>query len=420
MMFQSNNSIQLNLVACLSALLFFAAQGSLIAQPDFRSGYILTSEQDTLRGFIDFKSEDICKYKSTSDAEVAIYRASQIESYGFDGNRVFQSIGIPVEKGLLERGFAEVLILGKASLYRYNRDFYLQVDSDKLNKLETKRNVKVRNGQTYSDYTYLYVGVLNYLLGDCIPYVVDENNTPLNEKKLFKLVVAYNQCKSADFTVFKEKKKFAKATLGIQAGLMSSQLSHSGNRSSHPFLQFEPKSNEFLIGLNTEISSPRTSEYVALFVEFNFTNFNYKELSINEASTFTAESRIDVEMKAIDIPIGFKWSVSMGRFRPYLRGGFLYRHLRKQSFSSTETIIRNGSSELSEDEALVFKNSQFGFLVGLGMPIITHGKMTSYFEVRYDKTSFVVETLQNSTFHSADQFSTKNNTISLILGLRFG
>lgn len=420
MMFQSNNSIQLNLVACLSALLFFAAQGSLIAQPDFRSGYILTSEQDTLRGFIDFKSEDICKYKSTSDAEVAIYRASQIESYGFDGNRVFQSIGIPVEKGLLERGFAEVLILGKASLYRYNRDFYLQVDSDKLNKLETKRNVKVRNGQTYSDYTYLYVGVLNYLLGDCIPYVVDENNTSLNEKKLFKLVVAYNQCKSADFTVFKEKKKFAKATLGIQAGLMSSQLSHSGNVSTHPFPQFDTNSNEFLFGFSTEFSSPRTSEHVALFVDFNFTKFNYNELVIREARSYTSQRRLDLGLKTIDIPIGFKWSVPMGNIRPYLKGGFIFRFIRKQSFSSSETIIRSGSTSLSDDERLVFNGSQFGFLIGLGMPIYTTDKLSSYFEVRYDKTSFVAKTLQYPAIYSSNQFTTKNNTISLILGLRFG
>ena len=102
-------------------------------QPDFRDGYIITAENDTIYGKIDFRSgfknRKLCRFKGQNG--LVEYTPDQITGYRFINDRFYSAQIIPGT-------FVEVLVSGKLSLFRDGYDFYIQKEGDSLIRLETK------------------------------------------------------------------------------------------------------------------------------------------------------------------------------------------------------------------------------------------------------------------------------------------
>jgi len=105
----------------LTILIFFAVK----AQSDYRTGYIINLQGDTIYGLINFKGDKAnaksCIFKKGNDLEKVTYTPSQIKSYQFvDGKYYLSSISLNYK--LKDHVFLECLIKGSLSVFYYQDD----------------------------------------------------------------------------------------------------------------------------------------------------------------------------------------------------------------------------------------------------------------------------------------------------------
>jgi hypothetical protein len=105
--------------------------GQLSAQHDYRMGYIITNEQDTVYGLIDYRSDIrnafTCSFKKNETDIVTDYTPSDIAAYRYIDNKYYISRNIGSEN-VPKQVFLEYLVNGVAKLYYYrdniNKKYY--------------------------------------------------------------------------------------------------------------------------------------------------------------------------------------------------------------------------------------------------------------------------------------------------------
>ena len=120
------NNIQ---IRNLSILIFILINIEVNAQSDFKSGYVILNNSDTLFGKIDSRGDrtmsKTCRFKPTNSDLITEYSPRELNEYQFIGGKRYVSrtleSGIPV--------FLEYLIKGKLNVYYYvdgeGKDHYL-------------------------------------------------------------------------------------------------------------------------------------------------------------------------------------------------------------------------------------------------------------------------------------------------------
>ena len=139
------------------------------SQKNFREGYIITLQNDTVWGVIDLKKENknavVCFYKtSADDNKIVEYKAGEISAFRIDADRMFyvsKNITINNQSQLV---FTQFLVEGMMDLYYYrekNLDYYFFEDED-LNtteistKLDYFKSIKIIRDRDY-------INKLNYV-----------------------------------------------------------------------------------------------------------------------------------------------------------------------------------------------------------------------------------------------------------------
>jgi hypothetical protein len=104
----------------------------VISLADYRPGYIITLESDTIHGLIDYKEGNKnfmeCRFKKSPNSAVQIYQPFEIFGYKFKQDKFFKSSIIEIN-GTKIHVFFETIIDGKVSLYKYQKTFYIEKDN---------------------------------------------------------------------------------------------------------------------------------------------------------------------------------------------------------------------------------------------------------------------------------------------------
>ena len=108
-------SISLTIIVFLS--------GSLIAQSDFRPGYIIYNNGDTLTGLIDYKGNQAnarkCVFKLSKDDQEEKFTPEDIKAYRFIDSKYYVSKKILTEDSIETQLFLEYLIDGIVDVFYY-------------------------------------------------------------------------------------------------------------------------------------------------------------------------------------------------------------------------------------------------------------------------------------------------------------
>lgn len=156
------------MIKCVIAVSFLFFSVTVLAQ-DFRPGFIIKLNGDSIPGFIDNRSDKsktlICHFKPSKKSRVVKYKPTEIKSFGFIDDKYYSSAILSI-KGKKKSVFIEVLVKGKASLYRYLDVFYFEKDSMVFLPKSESQIVSVKD-VTYSRPTTKYIGLLNIFLADC-------------------------------------------------------------------------------------------------------------------------------------------------------------------------------------------------------------------------------------------------------------
>ena len=159
----------------LISLAIILANSDILAQKDFKSGYILTNSGDTIKGFIDLQNPTLnsmeCVFSKEEEGDNSIkYKPGEIKEYRVFNHRYYISKKVSVDSSEKDV-FLEFLVNGKAKLY-YLKDysyeyFYLEKEDSELVELSNEIvGVEDKDGNRFDKESKKYIGIMSFYLAD--------------------------------------------------------------------------------------------------------------------------------------------------------------------------------------------------------------------------------------------------------------
>jgi hypothetical protein len=165
-------------------------------------GYIITSENDTLKGFIEKRSDKKnarkCNFRTNMDSGIQEYSPSELKEYKFDGDKYYVSKNFNLRRKEVNL-FLELLVGGAADLYFFNEDnitdhYYIQKADGKFYELTDNDKLVESEGKFYSHNYKKYIGILKVAFKDCPLIFPEIDQMTLDRKSLIDITKKYHVC----------------------------------------------------------------------------------------------------------------------------------------------------------------------------------------------------------------------------------
>ncbi|TVQ17299.1 MAG: hypothetical protein EA361_02815 [Bacteroidetes bacterium] len=392
-------------IALLAILIWLAAGFNTIeakVKPEipfgFQPGYIITLENDTIHGLVEFgtsrNSHLRCRFMHSVDDEVQTFGPRELNGYGFGQKLVFNTKAIDLntflrhanfditqlqesdeiihllqhfdyvfsdpESGVepvlqtaegkpitLQPLFMEVIVQGEISLYAYSSLYFVQKDEGELYLLRQIKSEVFRNGQTYIIITNEYLGVLNYLTRNCPQVNAGVMGTKFSLNAFRNLIVSYNQCTGNPFWISNEKIPKVKINPGISLITESSTLSFKTNPNMKPAsARIAETVTTVYPGLYFDIMFPKTSNRINFALGAQLWDVEFNDYSFVEQTTSIKKSnQASLRQSYLKIPLELHYKPFRSNLHPSLMAGVNLNYTLKDDHIYKITISDNISGE---------------------------------------------------------------------------
>ena len=193
-------------------LILFFLCNILRSQTNFKDGYLITNNFDTLVGQIDnrnyFENSQYCKFKFAGKDSIVTYNPYQLFGYRFHESKFYISKLVNNQKV-----FVEYLINGNLDIYflqdsEHNNHYYVANDSTGLHEIIYKEGIKNVNGKDVYYENKPFIGTLNYFTKDYPEFRKDISAIKQpNHKNLIHLAEKYHNltCDSINCIIYEKK-----------------------------------------------------------------------------------------------------------------------------------------------------------------------------------------------------------------------
>ena len=312
-------------------LCFIIGLGGAYGQTNPKHGYIITNENDTITGIIDYRTDtknaNLCVFKSAEDDVFKAYGPQDIKGYRIKDNGVFYvTKTFPVD-GVESTFFAEFLLRGNVSLYHYRRFgtdyFYL---TDQKGKVAALRETGI-----------LYAGRVEQLAAQRqkvreVSHMFQNSQETLQKlwttpkitsDFLIQLIKEYNQKffpeagPSEVFSVREHTSSVIEARLRIEAGIGINEMTIWPYSDNQPPLNITGISP--IIGIGTDVRLPRFSKNLILQATVYY---SYCRGSKEPDKSAVYKHRHELQFHDVGLQVGAAYSFfSEKRVSPVIRGG---------------------------------------------------------------------------------------------------
>jgi len=285
---------------------------------DFKPGYVILLNGDTVRGEIDYRSDakmsKICRFVSKDKTSEISYSPEEIKAYRFENGKFFIARDIRTENNQTERLFLEYLINGKMNVYYYkdsNGNHYL-IDKEGRELIELPYEEKIKRDSTgfnYLDKTTRHKGILLVYLQDepSMANEISKLQEPSHES-LIKLAKDYHKAVCGDYSclVYEKKESLVNCQVELVAGV---QL--ISNSIDYNFIA----NNYFTTGVIVKFGQPRIDEN--LFIK---TGLLYARLE--DAAYWTGSTYYSSKFRSYyKVPLQVEYMIQKGTFHPRIGYG---------------------------------------------------------------------------------------------------
>lgn len=264
-------------------LIAFLLVTSLInAQSNYRPGFIITLQQDTVYGEIDYRTDkmnaDRCVFRPQGDnnADATIYRPFDIQGYRFtEDGRYYISKTVSLKNDEQQPVFLEYLLKGIKSLYYLetgdNLPVYFIEEGNKLVKVDAPRLAKQSVNYQFQGQKDRYVPVLHYVFGDCPELSSRIDKMRFRRADIVNLTKEYHyaMCTSNEECIefeAKEDKKKVQLHFTAYGGVMQYIMPfRSESACSRPDMSY-------LVGAGMSISSVRWMSSLSACIDFSLSH----------------------------------------------------------------------------------------------------------------------------------------------------
>lgn len=352
---------------------------ALLAQRDFRPGYIVKNKKDTVKGFVAYqsgkKSIQGCVFRETRKGATSTYAAADIQGYGIFGDRLYQSIELPKDTIKNRKVFAKVLVQGYLTLFQYS-EFFLLERNDTLTLLPKPKDEQVGpQNDLKVKRDSKYIGILNYMMLDC---QMNANTASFAEGSLSKVVYKYNQCKKVGH-IRQNLRPLIKLDVTLFSGYVNSHLTYDYFKVI-PFI-----GNTIVWGAGLDFYSPRAFDRIVFSLEAWYSKNFYQGYYEGTFAGDPLKEDEYAEFTTLKIPFGIKYNFRRGTNTPYVRLGFFWSTATEswtKTVSSRETVEAVLTDELLGRYQI---KSPKGYWVSVGYDKALYKGTRIFTEFRYER-----------------------------------
>jgi hypothetical protein len=427
-----------NFKSLLTLMIFFSTLAN--AQLNYKNGYIISLENDTLFGKINdgggFKNSDFCLYKADKTSKTVKYYPKDIKSYRFIGDKYYSAKEVLI-KGEYRFVFVDVLLEGKLNLYYTHKnkelEYYLEKDGKLIGLLNKKVNLPISseslyglmNNQTYkpvySDKYYnqtstdVYVDVykdsLFTVFKDSEKVRNQVDSIKYNQKSLIKITKAYiNEiCTGDDCINFEKDFNLKRPRFGIYSGVQLSKITWKTGEKSN-LLTTVP------VGIFLNVPLSLINDRLSFQVELATSSLKHNQLYSN-----ILDSVIYMEMKykTLGIPVLLKYEIKGKRVSPSIAIG-----KEMGFFINSDVAIRYTNT--SQDDLVLHETQRGGWFFEAGLDYKLGPKFSLFSNIRVQSYSnlILLSKEQRVAYSDAvenDLYVTeyKTNFATLHIGMKF-
>lgn len=350
------------------------------AQINLRPGFIITNENDTVYGEIDFRSGDRnayhCSFKALNTDKTVDYKPGDIYGYRFtDDGKFYVSRTISVDKKD-HTLFLEYLVKGVISLYYYQdkeKDSYFFFENEEGRLVEAEgreREIIDEDGVTSIHRSKKYMGVMKYLFQDSEKVLKKISKASFTKSNLSKLVKDYHYetCETGEECIEFETKpdnRFVRFSYSVNAFAKIYQADMGIKINMWEV----GKMASFAPSLSLELGAyaPRVSNLFSLRANVGISKFVSDKEHFQSSflyHTFSAETFI------LDAGLGLRFDLLPHKTSPFVEAGACYtRYLGVEATHYYETygIDDIKSKEIDYTDEII--KDYVGFYVSLGVSI---------------------------------------------------
>jgi hypothetical protein len=374
------NNFKKHLFAILISFICFS---SIKSQSDFRSGYIIKNNGDSISGLIDFRSATsnatVCLFKNNDSSPQIEYTPTDIKMYRFTDSKYYVSKQVRTEQGDSSL-FLEYLIKGIVDIYYYRDDLgnnHYLADKDKGRLLELKAGdyTLLIDGKTYIKNDKSYIGIIKYLFNEMPAIVEKSEEINLNHKNLIQLASDYHQqvCNDKSCIIYEKKLLKNRTTIGILTGF-GGVLNFETKKEFHYELYFLKNASSSLtpngsLGFYINSSAPSLNERFSFQyegslgvtnIQLTSTNFSsWRQIDYTEKIQFTKYGLLNSGLVMYKFPTG--------KFRPVFLAGVFANYYFINQYEHTLDSRLDFSSAYATFKENPIANLNVGTVLGVGL-----------------------------------------------------
>lgn len=223
----------MNRLIIILVILFFMIV-KLYSQSDFRNGYIIKNNNDTIYGLIDYRGNKSnakkCIYKKDVNSEKQEFTPTDLKAYRFIDSKYYISRPVKSE-GKENPIFLEYLINGIVDILYYRDEqgehYLADMGDDKLYELKNEDKEVYVNYKRFTKESKEYIGILKYLFSKSPSIAQRVDNIALDHKSLIKIAHDYHTaiCSDKECIIYEKKPSKIITSFGPLIGLNAISIS---------------------------------------------------------------------------------------------------------------------------------------------------------------------------------------------------
>jgi len=334
--------------------------GKIYGQDNFKRGYIIANNKDTIIGWIDFRTDaqnmSVCKFKVDETAKPISYMPGEIYGYRFyQEGKFFISREITINN-LPRIVFLEYMVKGIMNLYYYvdSPDFGVDVDyfffEDEAGKMTPvpKKQDEYINDKKHVDRRY--IGMIKYLFKEQETISKEADKLKFSQKSMINIAKEYHNqvCTTGEECIVfetKEDKAYNLCKFSVYGGVQS---------------YFEEYVNVIspTIGGRLNVSIPRWKKKLSFQADLSISKI-HGTVTFNEGNSpmfnegWCYLSSWETDNIFVPLLLGGKYSFGNHRLCPTIGGGFAVTSFFRSNQRYYYTYLRT--------EGNFFFDDYFGF-----------------------------------------------------------
>ncbi len=406
-------------------LIFLLAMGSLFSQSEFRNGYIIKNNNDTIYGYIDYKgdlsSSKKCIFKKEIASEKLEFLPEEIISYRFIDSKYYVSRLLETDAGE-EFVFFEYLIDGIVDIFYYRNEqgdhYFMDQGDGRLIELKNMTKEVYFNNKKYLKESKEYIGVLKYAFKESPKQSKKVDNLLLSHKSLIRIAKDYHDevCTTAECVIYEKVSPKNKLSFGPVIGLnyRSTSVWNKFNENLNYLNNANFEDEVFpSFGFFVKINLPSINERLFFKYEGTFSKWDMQSVNswIDTYSLLIYTEKIILKQNAINSVGIIRYEFPEGKkIRPAFQAGGFFSFYTNIDYAITRDITRPEEAEpfySTKNTNSPFNKIGYGIDLGVGSIISLKKMWDINVDLRYK-------------YGTGLHYGISTHNVSLVISLQIG